>query len=132
MVRLRKDNKTYTNDIHRLVAIAFIANIETKKCVDHIDNNKHNNNVKNLRWATRRQNSQNASLSSKNTTGFKCVRWNKNTNKWSAHITINGKSITLGSYIHKLDAVNIRVQRVKDDFVEYINKCELIITYLIF
>ena len=47
MVHLQKDNKQYNNDIHRLVAIAFIANIETKKCVDHIDNNKHNNNVKN-------------------------------------------------------------------------------------
>ena len=34
-------NKHY--NIHRLVAMAFIPNIENKKCVDHIDSNKLNN-----------------------------------------------------------------------------------------
>ena len=31
MVRLQKDNKTYKNDIHRLVAIAFIDNLDKKR-----------------------------------------------------------------------------------------------------
>ena len=127
MVRLQKDNKTYKNDIHRLVAIAFIDNLGQKKCVDHIDNNRHNNNVINLRWATRSQNSQNTKLSSKNTSGTKGVSWNKNTNKWKAQITINGKQIILGSFVNKDDAINIRIQRAKDAFGEYINKCELVI-----
>ncbi len=47
--------------------------------------------------------------------------------KWCAMITINGKQINLGSFINKEDAVNIRIQRAKDAFGEYINKCELII-----
>ena len=127
MVRLQKDNKTYKNDIHRLVAIAFIDNLANKKCVDHIDNNRHNNNVINLRWATRSQNSQNTKLSSRNTSGTKGVSWNKTANKWCALITINGKKIHLGYFLNKEDAINIRVQRAKDAFGEYINKCELII-----
>jgi len=42
--------------IHRLVGIAFLENPEKKEMIDHIDENKSNNNVKNLRWATNQDN----------------------------------------------------------------------------
>jgi len=45
--------------VHRLVAEAFIANSEGKKEVDHIDTNRQNNCVWNLRWATSEENSNN-------------------------------------------------------------------------
>jgi hypothetical protein len=35
--------------IHRLVALTYIDNPENKPCVDHIDHNRKNNNVSNLR-----------------------------------------------------------------------------------
>ncbi len=113
--------------IQKIFAEARLLNPENKKCVDHIDNNKHNNNLINLRYTTVQENGRNAKLSSKNTSGSKGVYWDKNTNKWRAHITINGKVITLGSFINKDDVMNIRVQRAKDEFGEYINKCELVI-----
>lgn len=42
-----------TRSIHRLVAEAYIDNTENKPEVDHIDCDKTNNNILNLRWATR-------------------------------------------------------------------------------
>ncbi len=47
------------NYLHRIVAELFIPNPENKSQVDHIDGNKHNNCVNNLRWATARENSNN-------------------------------------------------------------------------
>jgi hypothetical protein len=42
--------------VHRLVAIAFIPNPESKEDVAHIDGSRDNNHVSNLRWSTHREN----------------------------------------------------------------------------
>jgi hypothetical protein len=126
-VGLRKNNKPHIKKIHKLVTAAFLLNPEKKNCVDHIDNNKHNNNLINLRFATSQQNNQNRSINNNNTSGTKGVGWNKKSMKWTARIKINGKSIHLGSFINKEDAINIRIQRAKNEFGEFINKCEIVI-----
>ena len=55
-VHLVKNRKKYTQYIHRLVGQAFISNPNELPQIDHIDGNKTNNCLSNLRWVTVSQN----------------------------------------------------------------------------
>ena len=56
VVNLRKNNKRFSKQIHRLVAEAFIPNPENKPQVNHKDYNRKNNCVNNLEWVTCKEN----------------------------------------------------------------------------
>jgi len=58
-VALVKEKKRKIFVIHRLLGIHFIPNPENKPTIDHIDQNKLNNDLSNLRWATHYEQHQN-------------------------------------------------------------------------
>ena len=58
-VALYKDKKRNTKKVHRLVAQTFLENPNNFPAVDHIDRNKANNHVDNLRWVTTQKNGHN-------------------------------------------------------------------------
>ena len=60
LVILRKNNKSYAKTIHRIVALHFLPNPNFFPEVNHIDGNKHNNNINNLEWVTPSENVQHA------------------------------------------------------------------------
>ena len=59
-VGLYKDSKRKSFLVHRLVAQAYILNLEDKPDINHKDGNPLNNNVENLEWCTKSENMQHA------------------------------------------------------------------------
>lgn len=59
VVGLCDSKKRKSKYLHRLIAEAFIPNPEAKPCVDHINCNRSDNRIENLRWATPYENANN-------------------------------------------------------------------------
>lgn len=57
--------------------------------IDHINQNKQDNRIANLRLANKSQNAQNTTAPKTNTSGYKGVSWSGNSNKWRACIKLN-------------------------------------------
>ena len=72
---LCKNNKQKHFSIHRLIALAFIPNPDNKPCVDHINRDRKDNRIENLRWVTKSENSRNQSC--KSNTGLQFINKKK-------------------------------------------------------
>jgi len=93
---------------HRLIWLYWYGYLP-EKTIDHIDRNKSNNKLLNLREASRSCNARNTSERSTNKTGITGVCWSKQRNKWAAQITLNTVAINLGCYVDFADAVCARL-----------------------
>jgi hypothetical protein len=67
--------------------------------IDHIDNNRLNNNINNLRLATRYQNNYNQTIRKDNSSGFKGISWAKDHALFRGYLNINNKRKHLGYHI---------------------------------
>ena len=61
-VGLTKNGKRYFFLVHRLVAEAFILNPNNKPFINHINENKSDNNINNLEWVTNQENIRHSNL----------------------------------------------------------------------
>lgn len=103
-VRLYNDDSIKLIKVHRLVASYFLPNFEDLPIVDHIDGNKQNNDVINLRWCNHSNNGMNRIKQANTTSQYKGVSWHKKAKKWYATIKNNGHSIFLGLFDCEEDA----------------------------
>jgi len=108
--------------LHRLLAQAFVPNPQGKPFVDHIDGDRKNNSLSNLRWCTYAENNRNVGKRITNTSGYTGVTFNKRYGKWQAQIKVDGKNKYLGLFRTKEEAAAAYEEAAKREFGEFYRK----------
>lgn len=72
--------------------------------IDHINRDRSDNRIVNLRLATHAENQRNRRGNIKSSSAFKGVSWHAASKKWRAAIRISGKFKSLGTYTREEDA----------------------------
>ncbi|AGF87895.1 HNH endonuclease [Salmonella phage FSL SP-126] len=78
---------------HRIVWIMHNGNIDDGYEIDHINHNRSDNRIENLRIVTRSENAKNLSMAANNKTGFTDVFFNKKRNKYFSSVKVGNNHI---------------------------------------
>jgi hypothetical protein len=111
---------------HRLIYLLHnpgwdITDISKTNTIDHRDNDKHNNNIDNLRIATAGEQKHNAVLMRNNTSGHKGVSWNKACGKWRVRVMMDG-TYQYGGHFTDLDKAAAKAAEMREMLHgEYVN-----------
>lgn len=99
---------------HRL-AWFYVKGHWPKYEIDHINRDKSDNRIENLRDVVRSVNQQNKGITKANTSGVPGVSWLKREEKWSARISVHGERIWLGRF-HDIKDAEIAYKTAKSIF----------------
>ena len=121
--RVCKDSKDYAictwegkqRKVHRII-MGVVDNISIE--VDHINGDPSDNRKCNLRLCTHSENLKNQKKNSRNTSGYKGVRWEESKKRWRVEITVNGKRYRY-RYKSKEKAIAKRKELEEKYFGEY-------------
>ena len=92
---------------HRLVWLYIHGEFPNGE-IDHINREKADNRLVNLRVVTRAVNQQNCALRKRNTSGVTGVCWDKRRQKWQAYVKVNKKQNSLGYFAKIEEAIAAR------------------------
>lgn len=93
---------------HRVIWAMFYGEWPRKQ-IDHIDLDRTNNRIENLREATNSENQQNKGKQKNNTSGMPGVYWYKNKRLWHVCVKLNRKLYSFGYFKDKEDAIKQRL-----------------------
>ena len=95
------------------------------KYIDHINCNKSDNNIENLREVTNSQNGMNSKSYKNSSSKYKGVCWNKRDKNWASYIKFNYKLINLGQFKLEIEAAKTYNKAAIELFGEYSNLNEV-------
>lgn len=98
---LSVNGKSYME--HRL-AYFYYYGVWPKDKIDHIDHDKTNNAINNLREANTCENNSNVKMTKRNTSGYKGVSWSKKRSKWKCVVGHKKRYYCIGFYTCPIEA----------------------------
>lgn len=106
---------------HRLIWVWVYGDIPNGYLIDHINHNKCDNRIQNLRLVTHQENNLNISLNRRNKTNYRGVSMTRH-GKFKASIKHQGKNKYLGTFNTALEAFNCYSQERAKAYLSKANK----------
>lgn len=116
-ILIQINNKRYNG--HQIIYLYHHGYIP--KEIDHIDRNRSNSKIENLREATHQQNCMNKKSAKNSSSIYKGVTWDKQHQKWRTQIVFNNKHYNLGRFINEKDAAITYNEKAIELFGEFAN-----------
>ena len=113
VVGFYKDKKNKQHTIHRLLAQYYIPNPDNKPYVDHINRNRQDNRLENLRWATVSENCLNSKVPKNNKLTIKNISY------------IKGNKVFRYKKMKK-GVIHLKDFKMLEDAIEYKRQYELV------
>ena len=104
-ISLCKNGKHNQFYIHRLVGQHYIRNPENKQTIDHINRDKSDNRVENLRWATMKEQCENKGMKNSNTSGHEGISYYNRDKIWTYKKEDSKYKHFRKSFKSKIDAI---------------------------
>ena len=117
--RQKKGSKQFMLLSHRM--LYYLHHGELPEILDHIDGNKLNNSINNLRAVTSSQNSMNRKSRSNSSSNYLGVSWYKKYKKWQASIKYSSKQKNLGYFTCEKEAARAYNKAAAEHFGEFAN-----------
>ena len=108
VVKFTKDGRRVYYKAHRLAWLLYYGVDPGNMQIDHVDGNKENNVISNLRLVDHQGNSMNQRKHKNNKSGITGVSWNKADSKWQVNISDRGEQRYLGIFEDKFEAICCR------------------------
>ncbi len=94
--------------VHSVVMAYHGSSADGRMQIDHINGNKQDNRIENLRFVTPSQNCMNSKKRSHNTSGHHGIQWRKARNKWVVRLVVGGKTHVCGHFDDISEAIIAR------------------------
>jgi hypothetical protein len=112
------DAKHRTLKSHRLAWLIVYGDLPEGE-IDHINRDRADNRIANLRDVSQFINKRNMTMKRNNTSGITGVSWSAHSGKWLAAASVNGKSHHVGLFSCKNEAADaVKAFRAKHGFTE--------------
>ena len=124
-LHLYKNKKEYTFYLHRILGECFIKNSHNLPTIDHIDRDRLNNKINNLRWSSITLQNINKNIQKNNKTGTIGVYFHKIKNIYRAIWRVDGKKFSKSFSQNKYEnakqlAINYRNKMVEKHYKDII------------
>lgn len=117
-IGVRKGSKTKYYKAHRL-AWFYVYGEWPSMHLDHINHDRADNRIDNLRLATRKQNQGNMKRGVRNKSGYKGASQCPKSGKWRSYVCKNGKNIALGTFDTPLQAHRAYMRAARELYGEF-------------